>query len=166
MLTFNDIIREQSLVEIPIKGLSYTWSNMQQDPLLVQLNWHFTSSNCTTSYPNTVVMPLGKPVSDHIPCYVSIQSTTPKSNLFRFEEIWTKHPDFMSVVQRSWNRRCYAPNSAALLAKKIKLLRSDLTHWSKNISNLSLLIDNSNKALAELDALEDRRRLTVRTPTR
>ena len=38
MLLFNDFIREQNLTEIPIKGRSYTWSNMQVDPLLEQLD--------------------------------------------------------------------------------------------------------------------------------
>ena len=39
MLIFNDFIREQHLTELPIKGRKYTWSNMQQDPLLEQLDW-------------------------------------------------------------------------------------------------------------------------------
>lgn len=34
MLKFNEFIREQGLVELPVKGRNYTWSNMQQDPLL------------------------------------------------------------------------------------------------------------------------------------
>jgi hypothetical protein len=34
MLTFNDFIRTQNLTEIPIKGRSFTWSNMQDGPLL------------------------------------------------------------------------------------------------------------------------------------
>ena len=79
MLLFNEFIRRQSLVELPIKGRSFTWSNMQSDPLLEQLDWHFTSVNWAAKYPNTVVMPLGKPTSDHVPCYVSIQSKIPKS---------------------------------------------------------------------------------------
>lgn len=37
MLTFNDFINTQSLVELPIKGRMYTWSNMQSNPLLEQL---------------------------------------------------------------------------------------------------------------------------------
>ena len=28
MLTFNDFIHSQALVELPIKGRQYTWSNM------------------------------------------------------------------------------------------------------------------------------------------
>ena len=34
MMIFNEFIRRKSLVEIPIKGRSFTWSNMQADPLL------------------------------------------------------------------------------------------------------------------------------------
>lgn len=34
MIMFNDFIRSQSLIELPIKGRAYTWSNMQLDPLL------------------------------------------------------------------------------------------------------------------------------------
>jgi hypothetical protein len=41
MLVFNDFIREQHLTEIPIKGRKYTWSNMQDNPLLEQLDWFF-----------------------------------------------------------------------------------------------------------------------------
>jgi exonuclease III len=36
MLLFNDFIRAQNLTELPIKGRKYTWSNMQDDPLLEQ----------------------------------------------------------------------------------------------------------------------------------
>jgi hypothetical protein len=34
MMIFNDIIRHLGMIELPIKGRSYTWSNMQQIPLL------------------------------------------------------------------------------------------------------------------------------------
>ena len=38
MFTFNDFIREQNFTELPIKGRHYTWSNMQQNPLLEQFD--------------------------------------------------------------------------------------------------------------------------------
>jgi hypothetical protein len=34
MFIFNDIIGHLGLVELPLKGRMYTWSNMQQQPLL------------------------------------------------------------------------------------------------------------------------------------
>ena len=161
MMLFNEFIRKQSLVELPIKGRSYTWSNMQNNPLLEQLDWHFTSVDWAAKYPNTVVMPLGKPTSDHVSCYVSIQSKIPKTKLFRFEDFWISQPSFFEVVQRSWSRRCYAPNAAAVLCKKLKNLRYDLKQWSRKISKLSGLIKNCNKTLLEIDGLVERRRLSV-----
>jgi len=64
MFIFNDWIRSQHLTEIPIKGRKYTWSNMQENPLLEQLDWFFTSLHWTSSYPATLVNPQGKPTSN------------------------------------------------------------------------------------------------------
>ena len=46
---FNDAIGEAGLIELPLKGRSYTWSIMQQNPLMEQLDWFFTSVNWTTT---------------------------------------------------------------------------------------------------------------------
>jgi hypothetical protein len=45
IMVFNDMISNLGLQEIPPKGRSFTWSNMQQDPLLEQLDWCFTTVN-------------------------------------------------------------------------------------------------------------------------
>jgi len=38
MNMFNELISDFDLVEIPFSGREYTWSNMQDDPLLVKLD--------------------------------------------------------------------------------------------------------------------------------
>ena len=38
MFIFNEIIGHLGLLELPLKGRQYTWSNMQNDPLLEQLD--------------------------------------------------------------------------------------------------------------------------------
>ena len=42
-LIFNDAIGHLGLVELPLKGHDFAWSNMQSEPLLEQLDWFFTS---------------------------------------------------------------------------------------------------------------------------
>jgi exonuclease III len=79
MLLFNDIIRAQSLIDLPLNGASYTWSNMQTEPLMERLDWFLTSNNWTSAFPNTTVQALARPVSDHTPCMISIQSSIPRS---------------------------------------------------------------------------------------
>jgi endonuclease/exonuclease/phosphatase family metal-dependent hydrolase len=53
-------------------------SNMQQDPLMVPLDWFFTSSSWITSYPNTIVTTMERPTSDHVPYLVIIDTVIPK----------------------------------------------------------------------------------------
>ena len=84
-LIFNDAIRYLGLIELPLKGRTYTWSNIQADPLLEQLDWFFTSPNWTLDYPNTEVLPMAKITSDHIPCRISVSTKIPRENIFIFE---------------------------------------------------------------------------------
>ena len=81
---FNEIIGHLGLLELPLKGRRFTWSNMQDFPLLEQLDWFFTSASWIDQYPNTQVNPLAKTASDHVPCVVSI---TPESQKLIFSDL-------------------------------------------------------------------------------
>jgi len=85
---FNDCILGLDLVEIPFNGRNFTWSNMQSDPLLVKLDWVFSSVSWNLSYRGTVVQTLARPISDHIPFVIYIDSCIPKAIFFRFENFW------------------------------------------------------------------------------
>jgi hypothetical protein len=134
---------------------------MQQDPLLEQLDWFFTSPHWTIAYPATTVMTQCKPTSDHTPCIISIETTIPGSKLFRFESFWAAHPGFQQIVADSWSKPTHKKNSAANLNAKFKRLRHDLKHWSKSISKLSICIENTSQAIAEIDKLEEIRTLSL-----
>lgn len=43
MMLFNDLIHHLYLVDIAFQGASYSWSNMQGNPLLEKIDWVFTS---------------------------------------------------------------------------------------------------------------------------
>ena len=157
MFLFNDVIGHLGLIELPIKGRSFTWSNMQADPLLVQLDWFFTSVNWTLSYPNTQVLQLAKSSSDHLPCVVVIGTCIPKAKIFRFESFWVDLPGFIQCVQKSWAQSTHKASSAAVLAAKFKRLRHDIKKWSVSLSKIKLLIGLCNKAIFIIDDLEDGR---------
>jgi hypothetical protein len=156
---FNDAIGHLGLVELPLKGRAYTWSNMQSNPLLEQLDWFFSSVNWTHSYPATEIIPLTKITSDHIPCKISIGTSIPRSNIFRFENFWTEHAGFAEVVQNQWHQPQHHPNIANTISSKFKSLRYGLKRWSKCLSNLKLLISNCNKVILWLDMVEELRSL-------
>jgi hypothetical protein len=88
-LVFNNIISQLGLIELPIKGRNYTWSNMQESPYWSRLIGSFLQ------FPMTMVLPLAKTNSDHLPCKVRIGTNVPKVNIFRFENFWFNHPNCM-----------------------------------------------------------------------
>jgi hypothetical protein len=112
MLKFNEAISNLGLVEIPLKGRKFTWSNMQVDPLLEKLDWVFSSASWTSSFPSTIAYPLVKPTSDHNPCVISIGTKIPKAKIFRFENYWMNHESFKDIVRTSWDAPVPPMNSA------------------------------------------------------
>lgn len=87
MQLFNDFISDLELVDIPFSGRTFTWNNMQLDPLLIKLDWVFCNPNWSHHDPSTSVQPLSKPISDHIPYVINFGSNIPKSCIFRFENL-------------------------------------------------------------------------------
>jgi exonuclease III len=158
IMIFNEVISNLGLLEIPLKGRKFTWSNMHSDPLLEQLDWVFTSANWISDYPSTL-LPMSRPTSDHIPCMIQIGTTIPKAQIFRFENYWVDHPGFMDLVKTVWATNVSASNSATRITTKFKLLRAALKKWSRKLSNLNRLLKICNETLEILDALEEQRSL-------
>ena len=70
----------------------------------------------------------------------------------------------MDVVEKAWHKPIrYGKNSnaASILCQKLKSVCHALSHWSKKISCLKVAIDNTDKAILELDSIADRRSLTT-----
>jgi hypothetical protein len=159
MFLFNEVIGHLGLLELPLKGKKFTWSNMQKTPLLEQLDWFFTSSNWILDYPNSMVLPLARKGSDHTPCIVNIDTDIPKAKLFRFENFWVDLPGFMECVKKSWSNPSHKNYSSAILMDKLKNLRYAQKKWHPSLARLKGFIQNCNNVILLLDSLEEKRPL-------
>jgi exonuclease III len=159
MFMFNEAISKLGIVELPLKGRQYTWSNMQKTPLLERLDWFFTSSSWTISYPSTFVYPLVKPTSDHLPCVISIGTKIPRAKIFRFENYWLQHSAFIDIVKNAWNIPVSFTNSAKRINAKFKNVRRALKIWSRNLPCLKNQIEKVNSVIEMLDIFEEIRAL-------
>ena len=108
MLLFNNAISALGIVEIPLHGRKFTWTNKQYPPLLERLDWFFTSQSWTHRYPHTIAHSLSMETSDHWPCIVEIKPSIPKSSIFRFENAWMAHDSFLPLVASVWNGHLYS----------------------------------------------------------
>jgi hypothetical protein len=121
MFIFNEVIGNLGLLELQLKGRSFTWSNMQSSPLLEQLDWFFTSSNWISDFRNTMVFPLAKIVSDHVTCVVNIDTNIPKARIFSFENYWVQMTGFLECVASSWAESSHKNIPLPLLLIKLRV---------------------------------------------
>lgn len=161
MLLFNEAISALGLIELPLYGKKYTWTNKQSPPLLERLDWFFTSSSWTTFYPDTSVSSLIMPTSDHWPCNITISTAIPKGQTFRFENFWLQHPSFLPTAQQGWLAIPQQTNQAKFITAKFKNLRKVFRTWQKNLSNLKTIIEQVKTIISLLEVIEESRDLTI-----
>ena len=133
---------------------------MQTIPLLEKIDWFFTSVSWTSDHPNTVVMPLARTASDHVPCVVTVATSILKDQVIRFENSCVNLPGFLDCVTNIWNkptRKCSATSS---ISAKFKALHYALKRWHVSLSKVKTLIIYCNKVILHFDGLEELRALT------
>jgi exonuclease III len=144
MLLFNEAISSLGLVELPLYGRRYTWTNKQLSPLMERLDWFFTSSSWTSSFPDTSVSTLVMQTSDHWPCNITISTTIPRGKIFRVENYWFQNPTFLPTAQQSWEEINCQTDKAKIITAKFKNLRKSLRSWQKNLSRIKKILTMSN----------------------
>jgi hypothetical protein len=161
MFAFNEAISKLSLVEIPLEGYRYTWTNKQQDPLLQRLDWFFSSSSWASSFPNTWASALSRDTSDQTPCLISAITSVPKPHTFRFENYWLEHHQFPEILQLGWNIPIQTEDKAKRISLKFKNLRKVLKAWKNQLPSLTKTIQSCKDTILLFDNLEEHRDLSL-----
>ena len=112
-----------------------------------------------TTFPDTVAMPLSRPISDHLPCVIKIGNAIPKAKVFRFENYWLKHSNFKDVVTAAWNIPVGKLDAAKSITAKFKNLRRTMKQWARNISFLKTKNAAIDEVIFQLDLFEEFRYL-------
>lgn len=99
--------------------------------------------------------------SDHWPCVVEISSKILNGSLFRFENHWLQHENFIPMVQQVWSMRTQQQDPARRLTEKLKNLRRAIRQWKSSISSLSMTIQKIKSLIYLLETLELLRDLSL-----
>ncbi|CAO2037441.1 unnamed protein product [Urochloa humidicola] len=127
---FNGAIDTLALQEVPLLDRRFTWSNHQDEPILVKLDRFFISTEWSFLLPNSMVTSAAAAISDHCQIILSTSTTMPRPVLFRFNNHWTRLPGCAAVVSSAWNN-VQGRSSTAKLALGLKRCRADLKVWQR-----------------------------------
>lgn len=118
------------------------------DRFLVTGDWEEHFSNVTQTR-------LHCPVSDHWPVLLDSGGIRSGPTPFRFENMWLLSEGFLERVKGWWDSYVISDLPSSCLAQKLKLLKSDLKRWNREVFGcLEVQKANVFAVLQELDVIE------------
>uniref|UniRef100_A0A2N9HT72 Reverse transcriptase zinc-binding domain-containing protein n=1 Tax=Fagus sylvatica TaxID=28930 RepID=A0A2N9HT72_FAGSY len=137
MHDFSDFISVHGLVDLPLSGGNFTWTN-NKEKRLIRLN------------------------SDHFPVLLECGVIRRGRRPFRFENMWLKAEGFGDRVKSWWESYSVMGTPSYVFAYKLKALKADLKIWNDiEFGHIFVQKQQLMVALREIDAVTDTRPLDV-----
>ncbi|GFZ14802.1 hypothetical protein Acr_24g0009920 [Actinidia rufa] len=130
MRDFSDYIMEEELIDLPLEGDLFTWSNgsasSRLDRFLVLPEWE-------GDHLDVKQYCLPRIVSDHKPMILAGGGMHRGPASFRFENTWLQVEGFRDLVGKWWEGYEVFGNLSYCLARKLRLLKEDLKRWNMEV---------------------------------
>ena len=130
MDSFNDTICDLGLIDIPLVGRSFTWSNKHVVPAFAKFDWFLISDAWDDVFHLSIFKALPKTLSDHIHISLHTFSNHRCATRFHFEIMWLEHQNIHGIMASAWSSVSHA-NIVPSNAQKFRKTRSALMMWSK-----------------------------------
>jgi hypothetical protein len=104
---FSDFISKLGLLDLPLTGGSFTWSNNQVPSSMFRIDRFLVSPLWEEHFPDLLQRHLPRPVSDHFPLLLDCGGLTRGSGYFKFENMWLKVEGFAELVKQWWDSYHY-----------------------------------------------------------
>jgi hypothetical protein len=127
---FSSFFSDQGLMDIPLMGGQYTWSNnhcwSRIDKFLFSPRWE-------EKFLDMVQRRLPHLLSDHFPILLDCGVRNRSRGCFKFEKMWLKFEGFVDQVKIWWQSYQFHGSPSPVLACKLKALKGDLQRWNNEI---------------------------------
>jgi hypothetical protein len=85
----------QNLVDLPLEGGQFTWSNNQEDQIWSRIDRFLVSPEWEKRFPKVIQKRLPRLLSNHFPLLLDCGAPRGGNNYFKFENMWLKHEGFV-----------------------------------------------------------------------
>ena len=156
MFAFSDFIENNSLVDLPLEGASFTWFRDSSVPSMLRIDRVLVSLDWVEHYVNVSQWVLPRVLSDHCPLLLEAGVVRRSRSAFKFENMWLKVEGFVNRVKHWWDGYSFTGSPSFILAQKLKALKADLKKWNREeFGDLAFRKKNLLTELMGLDAREE-----------
>lgn len=107
------------LIDLPLNGGLYTWSNMQSDLLLCRLDRVLVSPEFESKFSLLTQTVLSRTLSDHSALLLTTSNVDRKNPPFRIENHWFSNADFLANVKLWWDTMIFHGTPSYIMSKKL-----------------------------------------------
>lgn len=136
---------------------------LARGPTLLRLDRAFINQAWNDYLPNSSLSSLTRHASDHVPLLVTISTTVPRPNCFRYESAWSLRPEFKTLIRSVCSQPLpqagMDPGQRIVAKHKRCLLESK--KWHKRSKPAAMRARDCRAIIIVVDLLEEERCLTV-----
>ncbi|XP_058103553.1 uncharacterized protein LOC131247134 [Magnolia sinica] len=152
MGAFSAWIDDQDLVDLPLLGARFTWTNGRASPILSRLDRFLLSPEWLDYFSFISQSALPITTSDHCPILLSAEETNLGPKPFRFDS-WVKIDSFRQIVADWWGDFKVEGFAGYKLCFKFKLLKEKIKRWKlQHLLKRQLDLDVITSQLQKIDA--------------
>ena len=156
---FSDFISSSGLVDPPLEGGRFTWSNSREEEAMSRIDRFLYTLGWEDQFPNITQRRLPC-LSDHFPIMLECGQIQQCKQPFRFKNMWLKAEGFVDHVRQWWESYHFSCNPSFVFANKLKALKADLKKGNiKSFGNVAVQKSKLMLDLAELDSVAEWRPL-------
>ena len=141
MHRFLAFVSEQSLIDLPLVGGNFTWSNFREVASRSRLDRFLLSVNWEEKFPSICQRRLSRLLSDHFSILLKGVNLHGGKKPFRFENRWLKDEGFLERVCSWWESYHFHGSPNFYLVNKLKMLKLDLKRWNVEELEKSILLE-------------------------
>ena len=159
---FKALIQDLELIEYPLLGWRFTWSNERQLSTQTRIDRVFVSKDWDLAHPQYQLTPASSNVSDHCPLLLSKMQRRHYKG-FRFEAQWLNYEDFPSVVHQAWEKPVKSRDAIRVLHIKLSRTAKALRKWSRGKTKWAKFVSAvADDVIFHLDVAQEERVLSDR----
>ncbi|GJW21038.1 RNA-directed DNA polymerase, eukaryota [Tanacetum coccineum] len=129
---FDRFIVSSGLVDVKLKGYSFTWSHPSASKMS-KLDRFLVTEGIISLYPSISALCLDRHLSDHRPILLREVSSDFGPTPFRFYQSWLRMEGFDSMVEHAWLSFSHSDSNAMVrFKKKLQDLKSIIRLWVKD----------------------------------
>ncbi len=158
MHDFSDFITEFGLLDNPLEGGRFTWSNNRETMSMSRIDRFLFSPDWADHFGLVTQRRLPQVLSDHFPILLDCGRILGGKRPFHFENVWLKTEGFVDRVRGWWDSYIFSGSASFVMASKLKALNADLKLWnSQEFGDVTLRLQGVLQAIQRLEVIAESR---------